>query len=65
MERIQVKIGWSGKNYSCVADDPALNGIVVVANKTLSGLKKDVQESIELKHASSCMVGFYNGALIA
>ena len=54
MERIQVKIGWSGKNYSCVADDPALNGIVIVTNKTLSGLKKDVQESIEF-HVEGCL----------
>ncbi len=48
MEKIQVKVGWSGHNYSCVADDPALNGVIVVTNKTLEGLKKDFRESLQL-----------------
>jgi hypothetical protein len=55
MGKIQVKIGWSGKNYSCVADDSALNGIVVVTNKTLEGLKKDFQESLEF-HIEGCTI---------
>jgi hypothetical protein len=53
MEKIQVKIGWSGKNYSCAADDSVLNGIVVVTNKTLEGLKKDIQESLQF-HIEGC-----------
>jgi hypothetical protein len=56
MEKIQVKIGWSENNYSCVADDSALNGIVVVTNKTLGGLKKDCQESIRF-HVEGCVLG--------
>jgi len=54
MEKIEVKIGWSGSNYSCVADDAALNGIVVVTNKTLDGLKKDFQESLQF-HIEGCL----------
>jgi len=54
MEKIQVKIGWSGNNYSCVADDMALNGIIVVTNKTLEGLKKDFQESLHF-HLEGCL----------
>jgi len=54
MEKIQVKIGWSGKNYSCVADDAALNGIIIVTNKTLEGLKNDFQESLHF-HIDGCV----------
>jgi hypothetical protein len=54
MEKIQVKIGWSGNNYSCVTDDPVLNGIVVVTNKTLEGLKKDFDEGLKF-HIEGCM----------
>jgi hypothetical protein len=54
MVRIQVKVGWSGNNYSCVADDSALNGIVVVTNKALEGLKKDFQESLQF-HIEGCL----------
>ncbi|GHV09847.1 hypothetical protein FACS1894162_1450 [Bacteroidia bacterium] len=53
MEKIQVKIGWSGNNYSCVADDSVLNGIIIVTNKTLEGLKKDFQETIQF-HVEGC-----------
>ena len=56
MEKIQVKIGWSGDNYSCVADDKSLNGIIVVTNKTLEGLKKDFQESLQF-HIEGCIQG--------
>lgn len=54
MEKIEVKIGWSGKNYSCIADASALNGIIVVTNKTLEGLKKDFQESLQF-HIEGCI----------
>jgi len=54
MKKIQVKIGWSGKNYSCVADDEALNGIIIVTNKTLEGIKNDFQESLHF-HIESCV----------
>jgi hypothetical protein len=56
MEKIQVKIGWSGKNYSCIADDSVLNGIVIVTNKTLEGLKKDFKESLQF-HIEGCARG--------
>ena len=56
MEKIDVKIGWSGDNYSCVADDAALNGIIVVTNKTLEGLKKDFLESLHF-HIEGCING--------
>ena len=56
MEKLHVRIGWSGNNYSCVADDKALNGIVIVTNKTLEGLKKDFQESLQF-HIEGCIQG--------
>ena len=56
MEKIQVKIGWSGKNYSCVSEDAVLNGIIIVTNKTLEGLKKDFQESLQF-HIEGCILG--------
>ena len=54
MEKINVKIGWSGDNYSCVADGAALNGIISVTDKTLEGLKKKFQESLQF-HIEGCI----------
>ena len=54
MEKIHVKIGWSGDNYSCVADDAALNGLILVTCKTLEGLKKKFQESLQF-HIEGCI----------
>ena len=54
MEKIHVKIGWSGDNYSCVADCAALNGIVLATSKTLEGLKDKFQESLDF-HIDSCI----------
>ena len=54
MEKIQVRIGWSENNYSCVADNKALNGIIVVTHKTLDGLKKAFQESLQF-HIEGCL----------
>ena len=54
MEKLQVKIGWSENNYSCVANNAVLNGIVVVTNKTLDGLKNDFQESLQF-HIDGCL----------
>ena len=56
MKKIQVKIGWSGNNYSCIADDIALDGLIVVTNKTLEGLKNDFQESLQF-HIEGCIQG--------
>ena len=53
-EKERGKIGWSGNNYSCVTDDKALNGIVVVTNKTLKGLKKEFKESLQF-HIDGCV----------
>ena len=54
MRKLQVKIGWSGNNYSCITDDDALGGIIIVTNKTLTGLKKDFQESLQF-HIEGCI----------
>ena len=56
MGKIEVKIGWSGNNYSCVSDDKALNGMIVVTNKTIEGLKKDFQNSLQF-HIDGCLQG--------
>ena len=54
MGKIQVKIGWSGNNYSCVTDAPVLNGIVVATSKTLEGLKIKFVEGLKF-HIEGCM----------
>jgi len=54
MEKIEVKIGWSGDNYSCIADDSALNGIVIVTHKTMDGLKRNFKESLQF-HIEGCI----------
>jgi len=54
MKRIEVKIGWSGNNYSCIANDEALNGIVVATNKTLEELKKHFEKSLQF-HIEGCV----------
>ena len=54
MEKIDVKIGWSGENFSCIADDAALNGVVLVTCETLDGLKKQFQESLQF-HIEGCI----------
>jgi len=56
MKKLQVKIGWSGNNYSCIADDAALDGIIIVTNKTLAGLKSDFLESLQF-HIEGCLQG--------
>jgi len=54
MKKIEVKIGWSGENFSCIADDAALNGIVIATGETLEGLKKQFQESLQF-HIEGCI----------
>jgi hypothetical protein len=54
MKKIEVRIEWSGKNYGCIADNPALVGIIVVTNKTLAGLKNDFRESLQF-HIEGCI----------
>ena len=54
MEKIHVKIGWSGDNYSCITDDKALNGVILVTGKTPEEIKKKFQESLQF-HIDGCM----------
>ena len=54
MEKIHVKVGWSGDNYSCVADDAVLNGIILTTGKTLESLKGKFQESLQF-HINGCI----------
>jgi predicted RNase H-like HicB family nuclease len=54
MEKIHVKIGWSGDNYSCVAEHSALNGVILVTGKTLDEIKEDFQESLQF-HIEGCI----------
>ena len=54
MEKIDVKIGWTGDNYSCIAEDIALNGIVLVTCNTLEDIKKKFQESLQF-HIDGCV----------
>ena len=54
MEQLNVYVSWSGKSYCACVQGDEINGIVAVANKTLSGLKKDVPESIQF-HIEGCL----------
>ena len=54
MDKIDVKIGWSGENFSCTADHAALNGIVVATSETVESLKKQFQESLQF-HIEGCI----------
>ncbi len=54
MEKIIAKIGWSGSNYSCVCEDPRINGIVVATHKNLESLKANFKETIEF-HIQGCV----------
>ena len=54
MEKIEVKIGWNGNNYSCITDNEALNGIILVTDKTIEGLKKSFIESLNF-HIEGCI----------
>jgi hypothetical protein len=54
MKKLKISISWSGNNYCAESHDDALNGIVVCTHKTLTGLKKDFQESL-LFHIEGCL----------
>ena len=46
MENIKVEIHWCDKNFSCVWGTPEF-GSIIVTNKTLEGLKKEFQLSLQ------------------
>jgi len=52
MEKINVKVGWSGNNYSAVVEN--IGGVVLVTHKTLDGIKKDFSESFKF-HIDGCI----------
>ena len=54
MEQLNVYVSWSGKSYCACIQGDEINGIVAIASKTLSGLKKNVQDSIEF-HIEGCL----------
>ena len=46
MEKIKVEVNWCEKNFACVWGCPAF-GSIIVTNKTLEGLKKEFQLSLQ------------------
>lgn len=46
METVQVFIGWSGKNF-CATNGKEVAGCLVVTDKTLEGVKKAFEETLE------------------
>ena len=54
MEKINVSVSWSGKNYCASAQGSELNGLIAVTHKTLDGLKKIFPESLRL-HIDGCI----------
>lgn len=45
MENIKVDISWSGDHYC--AGTGSINGVVIVTNKTLPGVKEDFAEALQ------------------
>ena len=45
MEKIKVKIGWSGDNYSAIIEN--INGIIIATHKTLKGVKKQIKSALK------------------
>lgn len=46
MEKIKVEVNWCEKNFACVWGCPDF-GSIIVTNKTLEGLKKEFQLSLQ------------------
>lgn len=46
MEKIKVEVNWCEKNFACVWGCPDF-GSIIVTNKTLEGLKKEFQKSLQ------------------
>ena len=46
MEKIKVEVNWCEKNFACVWGYPDF-GSIIVTNKTLEGLKKEFQLSLQ------------------
>lgn len=55
MKEIKVFISWSGNNYS--AGTNAINGIVLVTDKTLDGVKKAFRDAFEFHIENSVADG--------
>lgn len=47
MEKVNVKISWSGNNYCATASGEIVNGCIVTTNKTLDGVKEAFKEALE------------------
>jgi hypothetical protein len=47
MEKVNVLISWSGNNYCATSVGADINGVVIVTNKTLQGVKDDFRESLD------------------
>jgi hypothetical protein len=54
MKIIDVRIEWCEHNYSCVTDDEALNGVILVTDKTLEGIKSAFKKSL-MFHIEGCI----------
>jgi len=46
-EKVNVLISWSGNNYCATSVGATINGVVIVTNKTLQGVKNDFSESLD------------------
>jgi hypothetical protein len=54
MKTIDVRIEWCERNYCCVTEDETLNGVILVTNKTLEGIKNAFMESLKF-HIEGCI----------
>jgi hypothetical protein len=52
MEKIKVTISWSGDNYAAISTD--VNGVVIVTNKNLEGVKRDFESTFKF-HVKSAV----------
>jgi hypothetical protein len=54
MEKIKVLISWSGDNYCADAVSEAINGVILVTNPTLKGVKKEFESALKF-HIEGCL----------
>jgi predicted RNase H-like HicB family nuclease len=45
MEKINIKIGWSGKNFSAIIEN--FGGVILATSKTLNGVKKEIESAFD------------------
>ncbi|MCL1933952.1 MAG: CopG family transcriptional regulator [Candidatus Azobacteroides sp.] len=54
MEKVNVSIGWSGKNYCASAQGDDLNGVIASTHQTIEGVKDEFESALRF-HIEGCL----------